>query len=151
MKKRRPNPRLVKTHRPHSIQEIAETCGVTERTVGRWLQAGLNAVDECRPTLVTGRCLRNFLTERLLQKKRTCSPAELYCMRCRAPRVPLNRVVEYLRRNDKCGHLRGTCRQCGAVMHRASSDVRLKEIRLHLTVFQQGEKAHSREGGIPRE
>lgn len=64
MKKRHPNPRLVKIHRSYTIEEIAKLFGVHKNTVRHWMKNGLTATDDKRPMLILGRVLAAFLQTR---------------------------------------------------------------------------------------
>ena len=41
MRKRHPNPRLVKIHRNYTVEEIATLFGIHKNTVRDWVKAGL--------------------------------------------------------------------------------------------------------------
>ena len=85
---RHPNYRLVKTHRTYTVEEIASLFHVHRNTVREWVKRGLPTCDDRRPMLILGPELAAFLQARRLKNRQTCAPGELYCVRCRAPRVP---------------------------------------------------------------
>ena len=94
---------------------------VHKNTVRAWLKSGLEPVDDRRPTLILGRTLAAFLHARRKQVRQPCRPGELYCLRCRAPRRPTSRKVDYVPFTARAGNLRGTCCDCGARMYRRVS------------------------------
>ena len=107
MSKRHPNPRLAKIHRNHTVEEIAELYRVHKNTVRAWIKEGLPTIDDRRPTLVLGCDLRDFLTVRRQKNKRPCQDGEIYCLRCRVPRVPAGNMADYRPLTPALGHLIG--------------------------------------------
>jgi hypothetical protein len=91
---RHPNPRLVKVHRNYSVEDIARLFGIHKNTVRRWLKQGLAAIDDRRPTLILGRELFRFLHERRQKAKQSCGPGRIFCIACRAPKVPAGNMAE---------------------------------------------------------
>ena len=83
-----------------------------------WIKAGLQTIDERRPTLVLGRELARFLCERRQRTRQRCEPGQLYCVRCRAPKAPVAGVTDYMPITASSGNLRGRCGDCGTVMWR---------------------------------
>ena len=111
MRKRRPNPRLVKIHRSYTVEEVARLFGTHKNTVRAWVKAGLPTCDSKRPTLILGRELAAYLQARRTKNKRPCQPGEIYCVRCRAPKSPAGDMAEYqpitARLGNLVGHLPG--------------------------------------------
>jgi len=98
---------------------------VHKNTVRAWLQSGLEPVDDRRPILILGRVLTTFLHARRKHVRQPCRPGQLYCLRCRAPKAPALRQVDYVPTSERAGNLRGTCADCGARMCRRVSWRRL--------------------------
>ncbi len=115
---KRANPRLIKLHRPYTVDEAARALGVHPNTVRHWIADGLPALASKRPVLILGRELRAFLQERNSQAKRPCPPGTLYCLKCRAPSRPALGMVDYIARTATGGNLKALCETCGTVMHR---------------------------------
>lgn len=138
MSKSRPNPRLAKVHRSYTVDEIAKLYGIHRNTVRAWLKQGLPAVDQKRPVLVLGRQLGEFLRMRKTQRKRPCGPDEIYCMRCREPRAPADKLVRYHPITATQGNLVGICSSCGAGLYRRISVKNLGQFHgfLHVTLPQ---------------
>lgn len=113
---RRLNPKLAKLHRSYTTEEIASLFGVHKNTVLNWVKSGLPKIDNRRPVLVLGSELQSFLKGRRTNAKRPCSAGELFCLRCRAPRMPIGRRVLYSPQTPLLGSLTGTCAACGARM-----------------------------------
>lgn len=115
---RRINPYIIKLNRPYSLVELATRLGVHKNTVRSWQRDGLKPIDNGRPILFRGDTVRIFLIKRNASRKRPCPPGALYCFRCREPRPPANRMVEYVELKPGTGNLGAVCETCGTTMHR---------------------------------
>ena len=124
---RRLNPGLVKIHRSYTIEEAARMLGVHKNTVANWLRNGLSPIDDRRPILIHGRILRAFLQERRNRLKRHCAVGELYCLKCRAPRSPLDGKAIYVPLANSGGNLQGRCSDCLSIICRRITNARLHE------------------------
>src|SRR5688572_6659905 len=93
---RRPNPRRVKLHRTYSVYDLAHLLGVHKNTVRGWIASGLETIDDARPALILGSVAVAFFGARRERAKRPCSSGQLYCVRCREPRAPALRLVDYI-------------------------------------------------------
>jgi hypothetical protein len=127
MTKRYPNHRLVKSHRSYTVEETADLLGKHKNTVREWIKAGLPTIDGKRPRLIQGRELIAFLQARRVRRKRPCGPGQLYCFRCRAPKLPAAEMVENRPLNGKIANLTAICPDCNCMMHRCVSLAKLGE------------------------
>lgn len=134
MAKRHPNYRLVKIHRSYTVEEVAKLFGVHKNTVRTWLKNGLATIDGKRPTLIHGQVLYTFLQAKRVKHKRPCKTGEMYCVRCRAPKVPAGGMVEYQPVSETLGNLIAICPDCEAMMNRRSSLARLALIRSQMDI-----------------
>lgn len=141
MSANRPNPRLAKTYRSYTVEEIAKLYGVHRNTVRAWIARGLPTIDERRPVLVLGRHLAEFLRARRALTKRPCGPGEIYCVRCREPRRPAGATVHYRPLTAEQGMLVGRCACCNAGLNRRVSAAGLAATIARLGVrLMQGEE-----------
>ena len=131
---RHPNPRLVKIHRNYSVEQIARLFGTHKNTVRKWLKEGLPAIDDQRPTLVLGHELSRFLIERRQTTKQSCGPGRIFCVACRAPKVPAGQHggLHLHERHD--GNLCGICPDCGRLIYRRVNLAKIKEVRGDLEI-----------------
>ena len=67
------------------MEEIARLFPVHRNTVREGVKRGLPTCDDRRPMLILGGELAAILQARRLKNRQTCSPGEIYCVRCRAP------------------------------------------------------------------
>jgi hypothetical protein len=121
MAKRHPNPRLVKIHRSYTVEEVSCLFSSHKNTVRAWLKAGLPTLDDQRPRLIHGEDLVTFLRARRAKNKRTCQPGEMYCLRCRAPKLPAGAMADYVPDTGTLGMLKALCPDCEAMMNRRVS------------------------------
>ena len=115
----------VKIHRSYTVQEITVLFGVHKNTVLNWVKNGLPVIDNKRPMLIHGLDLRAFLKKQRKKNKQTCKPGELYCVKCRVPKLPAVGMVDFKTINEKIGHLKAICPDCNSIMNRR---VRMAEI-----------------------
>lgn len=135
--KRSPDRRRVRIRSSYSIPEISALLEVHEHTVRRWLKNGLDALDDQRPTLVHGAELRRYLDARVRSRKQKCNPDEMYCLACRAPRLPILGSVYIADLNEKTVRLVGVCCVCGRKIFRAGSASRLHEYSASFGTLQR--------------
>jgi hypothetical protein len=131
---RRPNPGLVKVHRNYTVEEIARLFGLHKNTVRSWLKQGLAAIDERRPTLILGQELGRFLRERRRKAKQTCSPGQIFCVACRAPKIPAGKMAECIPIGPLAGNLCGICPDCDRLIYRRVNLTKIDTIRGELEV-----------------
>lgn len=134
MAARRVNPCVVKIHRSYTAGELAERLGVHKNTVRNWQSEGLAAIDHTRPLLFQGESVRNFLSRRNASRKCPCPPGTLYCLRCRAPRVPALGMAEYSETRPGTGNLKALCGTCEAPMHRRARQAALAAVLPEIAV-----------------
>jgi len=128
MGKRYPNPRLVKIHRSYTVEEVARLLGKHKNTVRNWVKDGLTTIDDKRPMLILGHDLVAFIKKRRAKNKQSCKPGELYCVRCRAPKLPAGDMAEYSPITEKFGNLIAICPDCDSIMNRRVSLARIGEV-----------------------
>jgi len=126
--------RGIKKDRAYTIRETALQLGVHRRTVGRWLMMGLRCCRECRPILILGCDLNDFLHQQRAQKRRKCNQGQLYCVACRMPKDPAGGMADIIRTSTHAGLLRGICPDCGRLMHRAIGLAKLEAVARNLEV-----------------
>lgn len=135
MRNRRPNYRLVKIHRTYRVDEIARLFGFHRNTVRDWIKrGGLKTIDDRRPVLILGSELIAFLQARRLKNKRPCGPGEIYCVRCRLPRVPAGMAAEYRAMTGSVGNLAALCPVCDSTMFRRVRHVDLPTLFASLAI-----------------
>jgi len=135
---RHPNPRLAKIHRNYSVEEVSRLFTVHKNTVRTWLGQGLRPIDDQRPTLVRGEELSRFLTERRARTKQTCRPGRIYCLACRAPKVPAGKMADCIVAGSSMGTLQGICPDCDRIIYRRVNPHKLSGVRgdLEITITQ---------------
>lgn len=119
---RRADYRRVKVHRSYEIAEAARLLGVHKNTVRGWVRrGGLPALTDRRPHLILGSDLRSFLIKRRRAGRCKCPPDHLYCLKCRAARLPAGSIADFIPSTRGAGNVRGICPDCGTLIHRRCS------------------------------
>jgi hypothetical protein len=131
--RKRPNYQLAKIHRNYTVDQAGLLFGVHRNTVRHWIKRGLPVIPG-RPLLILGRDLRAFLQKQREQAKRHCQSGEIYCMRCREPRMPAVGMVEYQRIALTRARFVALCSRCGTVMYRSVNPTNLPPILASMLV-----------------
>jgi len=131
---RHPNPRRAKIHRSYSVEEVSRLFGIHKNTVRNWLRQGLSPIDGKRPTVIRGVELRRFLTARRTSARQTCGPGRIFCLPCRAPKVPAGNMADCIAVGETRGTLRGICPDCNRMIYRRVNPRKLDAVRGHLDV-----------------
>ena len=147
----RPNPRLAKIHRSYTVEEVAVLYGIHRNTVRTWIKRGLQTIDERRPVLILGSHLGEYLRGRRTVNKRTCAPGEIYCVRCREPRIPAANRVRYHPLTAAFGNLVGLCPCCGAGLYRRVTLAKLPLVLGVLSIAPPQAQEHIDESPQPSE
>ncbi len=128
MGKRHHNHRLVKIHRSYTVEEITKLFGVHKNTVRSWLKDGLATIDNKRPMMIAGHDLVEFIKKRRTKNKQTCKPGELFCVKCRAPKLPAEGMADYSPVTEKFGNLVAFCPDCESIMNQRVSLARIESV-----------------------
>ena len=140
MGSRHPNPRLAKIHRSYSVDEMARLFNVHKNTIRSWLKQGLSAIDGQRPIVARGEEVRRFLIDRRGRAKRACGPGRIYCLPCRAPKVPAGKMAECIKTGNSSGTLQGICPDCDRMIYRRVNAQKLDTVcgDLDITITRAG-------------
>jgi Helix-turn-helix domain len=135
---RHPNPGLAKIHRSYSVDDVSRLFKTHKNTVRNWIKQGLQPIDGQRPTLFRGFELRRFLTDRRNRAKQPCGPGRIFCLPCRAPKVPAGNMTECVVAGVAIGTLRGICPDCNRMIYRRINPQKLDAVHgdLDVTVTQ---------------
>jgi hypothetical protein len=129
MKKRLHNPNLPKIHRNYTVEEAASLYRVFKGTVRAWIKAGLPVLDDKRPMLILGLDLAAFHQAQRTKNKQKCKPGEMYCFRCRTPKLPDGDMVEYQTVTEKIWNLVAICPDCCTIMNQRVNLAKLEQVR----------------------
>lgn len=108
----RNNPNRIKIHRSYTVIEISETLGVPPKTVRNWIHAGLSVIDETRPLLIQGADLKRHLKQKRKTYMQQCEPNELYCFKCKQPKAPDIKSLQFVAMPAGMAHMKGRCDEC---------------------------------------
>jgi hypothetical protein len=102
----------VKANRSYTVEELADTAGVTPQTVRNWIKQGLPALTEQRPFLVLGWACKEFLARATSARRRPLELGEFFCLGCKCPRGAAMRMADYEPLSPGRGLLRAFCEVC---------------------------------------
>ena len=110
---RRVNAARVKANRSYTVEELADTVGVTPQTVRNWIKQGLPALTEQRPFLVLGWACKEFADARELGPQApAAASASSSASGASAPAVPRMGMADYEPLSPGRGLLRAFCEVC---------------------------------------
>ena len=118
MGSRHPNPRLAKIHRSYSVEEMARLFKVHKNTVRNWFRQGLEADRRPAPDRGPWRGNSPLPWRAPGAREAACGPGRIYCLPCRAPKVPAGKMAECVATGDTTGTLRGICPDCDRMIYR---------------------------------
>jgi len=136
------NPYLAKIHWNYTVEEVAILLGFHKNTVRKWIKKGLPTIDNRRPTLILGSDLREFLLARRKKRKRHCPPGTIYCVRCKEPKIPMGKMVDYQKITETKVNLIGICPDCETVIHQFIGLARLEQIQQFFDVSMPQVEKH---------
>ncbi len=126
------NPRLIKSHRAYSLEEVAEVYNKHVGTVQRWHREGMKVLDDHkRPILVMGYDVRTFLSGHVAKRRHPLAPGEFFCPRCRLARRPKPGTLTATDAGRRMGrearqvYVYGVCEACGQKMIAFTSDKKI--------------------------
>ena len=140
--KRTHNPNKCKIHRSYTVEEAALLLSVHKRTVRNWIIKGLPACDDKRPLLILGTDLKQFLKQQRQEYKRKCKPSELYCFKCREPRLPDQNSLEFIEETNTKGRVIAACLVCNSRMNKYFKLEILTSIQRDLAVILPLQQKH---------
>ena len=119
---RRVNAARVKANRSYTVEELADTAGVTPQTVRSWIKQGLPALTEQRPFLVLGWALQGVCGARELGPQApAAASASSSASGASAPAVPRMGMADYEPLSPGRGLLRAFCEVCEGTCTRVIS------------------------------
>ena len=145
---------LVKIHRSQTVEEIACLLNIHKNTVREWVKAGLPTCDKKRPMLILGTDLAAFLQARRMKNKRPCQAGEIYCVHCRAPKLPAGDMADYQPITGSLGNLIGICPNCELMIYRRVSLAKLEQVcgKMNVTFSEaQGQVSETSEPTVNRD
>ena len=127
--------RRIKRRWTYDVAEAAKATGATPCTIRHWhKKQGLEAVPGLWPLIFRGVDIIAFFDRRKGARKQKCGPGRIYCLRCKAPKVPALGMVDYRADTPKLAVLTGLCPDCQSLIFRRTSPANLKAAKGNLDV-----------------
>lgn len=136
------NPNKCKIHRSYTVEEVSTLFCVYKGTVRNWIKKGLIVCDDKRPLLILGTDLKNFIKQQRQENKRTCKSSELYCFKCREPRVPDQNTIQFIEETITKGRVIAACSVCNSLMNKYFKLENLESIQRDLAVILPLQQKH---------
>jgi len=124
------------------VEEAALLYEVHKRTIRNWIIKGLAVCDDKRPLLILGTDLRLFLQQQRKANKRKCKPSELYCFKCREPRLPDQNTLQFIEETNTKGRVIAACSVCNSRMNKYFKLEKLTSIQRDLAVILPLQQKH---------
>lgn len=121
--------RKIRPQKCYAVQQCSDLVGVEPSTVRRWIKQGLPVLVDGKPLLIPGDSLKDWLKARRASRKQKCRLNELYCCRCRKPRMAKLGSVVITPRNAKTLTIKAHCIECDAKMNKGGALAMLIEIK----------------------
>jgi hypothetical protein len=144
---RRYDTRRIKKNRSYSVEELAEALAVTHATVRNWIKAGLQLLDQNRPQIMLGFHIQDFLQNQRQKAKRPLADGEVYCLRCKAPRMPDGLMADYEPTSVSGGRLKALCEVCEGLCNR---NVNAQQLQLFSNILEIVPMAVNEPKGTPQ-
>jgi len=139
---KRLSPRAIKAARTYTVEEAAIVLGVSIGTIRSWVKSGLPLMKSQRPFLILGDALRSFLEDRAKAAKAPLQLDQLYCLSCKAGRVPMGLLVDCIFQTPKTARLLGLCEVCGGTCNRMISQTKIAHFsRIFEVAIKEGPQA----------
>ena len=110
--------RRVKVNRSYTFQQLADVLGVTVGTIRRWCKIGLPHLTDARPFLIVGRDFHEFYSENLAKKKTRLAQFEVFCLGCKAARIPQPGLVDAEPMDTSRDRIMAICPVCTGLTRR---------------------------------
>jgi hypothetical protein len=97
---KRVSTRKIKKHRTCGFDEAGGALGVAAHTVRSWRPLGLEEMAATTPHYILGAELIRYVTDKQAQRSVQMALDQMYCLMCKAPRMPLWGMVDYVPAHD---------------------------------------------------
>jgi len=151
-KSRTHSSRALRVNYSYSLEQIADLYDVDIATVRRWIRVdGLKRIPRVRPYLVHSSELKIFLEQRQKDRRRPGSLDEVYCLKCRIPRIPKMRsgVGELL--PNRTTRFKAQCSVCECRIFKVIGRVKWTEMHPLAAYLQNAPAQHNGLLPVPHE
>lgn len=137
---KRLDPRRLRAVLTYDVRELGRALGVTPGTVRAMIRRGMPTLTDQRPTLILGQAARDFIERERVEAKKPLSPDQLYCLSCKAPTRPWEKLVDLVG-TARSPRLVGICELCEGRCSRVVGASRLPDLRKIFDITEDGDAA----------
>ena len=134
--------RKAKKHWIYDIKAVCDLYGVSRNTPLNWMKAGLEPIAGGKPYRFRGDELNRFHAERRECARKTIRDNELYCLSCKAPKLPAPQSVNVELHSSGAGIVSGRCPDCGSDVSRFASPTQVALICEECSVKSNATETH---------
>lgn len=134
---KRYNARALKMHHCYTAEQVAETLGAHPQTIRAWVNSGLPCMKSKIPHLFVGAHVQDFLAQQSRREKQRLAPDELYCLGCKAGKIPDGLITDFISDGTGRGRLIGLCPDCERFCNRFVNEAQIPTIAPNLAVTHQ--------------
>jgi transposase-like protein len=127
----------VKASLTYTIDEAAQALGKNPATIRNWIRDGLPVMSSCKPYLMSGAAIREYLRAKHKAAKRPLEADQLFCPTCGVGRKPVDMAVCMSKIAPKTNLLKGQCSQCKGTATRMIARSRVTEFAQTFIIKKQ--------------
>lgn len=114
MKKMRLTSKYLSKYQPYTIQDIAEKCDRSTRTITSWIGNGLSPIDPTsKPLLFKGEEIKRFIAQTKQRKKCKLKKHEFWCPKCHKPTTAKDKSIQIIQNRRHA-----LCKICGTKINK---------------------------------
>ena len=134
---KRYNVRRLKKHQNYTAEQLAEFLGAHPQTIRTWAKRGLPCLKSLTPHLFVGAHVQAFLATQSASKKQPLAADELYCLACKAGKIPDGLIADFIPDSAGLGRLIGLCPDCEKFCNRIVSEAQIAAVAPNISVKHQ--------------
>jgi len=120
----------------YDIDGLARLYNVHPKTISKWQNEGLEAIDSRKPALFYGHVVKKFIGQMNELNKCKINFENFFCFKCQEGKSPLKKQIQILPIDQKFLRVKAICQTCKNVMHKPYKLDDLSQLRRIFTTVQ---------------